>query len=371
MLKLFDSKKYIILLYKKYWWLTPVTIFLVWRIFLEIIGQYFYNLDLAKYSNTIWWRWDSDWYGSIVQHGYGLRAGLQSNVTFFPLYPLLWKIVALVTKWPNHISALIASNLLALGSFVIFYRWLSVVWGEVVAKRGLLALAVFPTSFFLISVYSESTLLFLVVLMFLFVERGKWRLAAFMSLFASATRPVGIFLWPVLFCLWFFKIKNTKIINKVDFWSIIILPPIGILLFSLYLWVEFGDALAWLHGQGNYGRNLVFPHRLLYAYVVNIILRGEYWVRHLIEMVALLLIVVCLPKLKKIDPVYVLFAVLNLLPSLFSNTLTSIQRFVLIIAPIFIVIAKQKNFIYILYLVLSFLLLVFGMVQFVNLKWAG
>ncbi len=371
MLKLSDLKNYIIFLYKKYWWLTPLTIFFVWRIFLEVTGQYFCHLDSIKFSNTIWWRWDSDWYGSIVQHGYYLRAGLQSNVTFFPLYPLLWKMVALVTKWPNHISALVVSNLLTLGSFVIFYRWLSVIWGEVIAKRGLMALAVFPTSFFLISVYSESTLLFLVVSMFLFVERGKWRLAAFMALLASAARPVGIFLWPVLFCLWFFKKKNNKTINKVDSLSIIILPPIGLLLFSFYLWVEFGDALAWLHGQGNYGRNLIFPHRLLYAYVVNIIVRGEYWVRHLAEMAALVLVIFCLPKLKKINPAYVLFAILNLIPSLFSNTLTSIQRFVLVIAPIFIVVARQKNFIYILYLVSSFSLLVFSMAQFVNLKWAG
>lgn len=371
MSKLFASKKFIIFVYKKYWWSTPVTIFLVWRIFLEIVGQYFCNLDLIRYSNTIWWRWDSDWYGSIVQYGYGLRAGLQSNVTFFPLYPMLWKMVVLATKWPNHISALVVSNLLALGSFVIFYRWLSVVWGEVVAKRGLIALAVFPTSFFLISVYSESTLLFLLVSMFLLVERSKWRWAAFMALLASATRPVGIFLWPVLFCLWFFKIKNTKMVNKFDFWLIIILPPIGLLLFSLYLWVEFGDALAWLHGQGNYGRNLILPHRLLYAYVANIIVRGEYWARHLVEMAALLLVVVCLPKLKRIHPAYVLLVVLNLLPSLFSNTLTSIQRFILVITPIFIVIAKQKNWIYFIYLILSFLLLVFSVIQFVNLRWVG
>ena len=34
-----------------------------------------------------WARWDSGWFMTIVEHGYRLNRGGQSNVAFFPLYP--------------------------------------------------------------------------------------------------------------------------------------------------------------------------------------------------------------------------------------------------------------------------------------------
>ncbi len=376
MSKLTIFKNNILVLYNKYWWLIPLTIFLIWRIVLELIGQYFYwsnisDLKLINYSQNIWWRWDSDWYNSIATHGYNLRTELQSNVTFFPLYPLLWKITNTLTCLSNYTSALLVSNTLALGSFVVFYRWLSIVWGNSIARRGLIALAIFPTSFFLISVYSESTLLFLVGSLFLLSEKGKWKLAAVSALLASAARPVGIFLWPILFWLWFYKTKNTSDRSKFDLYSILILPPLGMILFSLFFWYKFDDPILWLHGQQNYGRNFVLPPHLIYAYLVDIVSRGEFWIRHLFEMAALLFVVSCLPKLKKLHPVYAFLAVLNLLPSLFSNTLTSIQRFTLMIVPVFVIVAMQRKSIYILYLFISFSILILSLYEFINFNWAG
>lgn len=376
MSKIIILKNKILVLFTKNWWLTPLTIFLIWRISLEIIGQFFYWINISSlrsinYSQSIWWRWDSDWYGTIVNYGYNLGNGQQPNVTFFPLYPLLWKIVMTVTRLPNYLSALLVSNSLALGSFIIFYHWLSIVWGDLVAKRGLVALAIFPTSFFLLSVYSESTLLFLIVSMFLLSAREKWIGAAAVALLASAARPVGVFLWPILFWLWYEKNKDVDKKNKTDILSIIFLPPLGLLFFSLYMWNRFGDPLVWLHGQGSYGRNLISPIRLLTAYCKNIFTLGEFWVRHLFEMAAMLFVVGCLPKLKKLHPVYAFLAVLNLLPSLFSNTLTSIQRFTLMIVPVFVIVAMQRKSIYILYLFISFFLLIFSIYQFINFNWAG
>jgi len=376
MSKLTIFRNNILVFYNKYWWLTPLTIFLIWRILLELMGQYFYWINISdlksiNYSQNIWWHWDSGWYGSIANNGYILKSGLQSNVTFFPLYPLLWKIIATITGLPNYFNALLVSNTLALGSFIIFYRWLSIVWGNSIARRGLIALAVFPTSFFLISAYSESTLLFLIGSIFILSEKGKWKLAAVSALLASAARPVGIFLWPVLFGLWFYKTKNTSNRSKSDLYSILILPPLGMILFSLFFWFKFDDPLLWLHGQQNYGRNFVLPPHLIYAYLVDIVSRGEFWLRHLAEISALFLAIVCLPKLKKIHPVYALFVVLNILPSLFSNTLTSIQRFVLILLPIYIIIAKQNKIVYFIYLFLSVSLLIFSVNQFVNFNWVS
>lgn len=376
MLEIQQIKSDLVNLNKKYWWLMPLTIFLVWRVLLEIIGQYSYRINLSElsfksFSQNIWWRWDSSWYASIANQGYSLPVGQQPNVTFFPLYPLIWKFFRFISGFSNYISGLFVSNILALGSFIILYRWLLIVWNEKIAKKSLLALAVFPTSFFLISVYSESTLLILLASAFLLSEYGKWKWVALTALLASAARPVGILLWPTFMWLWFSKTKDSEDKKKSDFLLLLILPPIGILLFSFFLWYQVGDPIAWLHGQGSYGRNLASPFKLLYAYSKNIATQQEFWLRHLFEMVFLFFIIICLPKLKKINPAYLFFTILNLLPSFFSNTFTSIQRFALLIVPIFVVVAMQKRWVYFMYICISTVLLVFCIYQFVNFNWAG
>jgi hypothetical protein len=51
-----------------------------------------------------WFRhWDADWYLSIVLCGYSYDPHAQSNVAFFPLYPLLIRLVGEVV--PNFALA--------------------------------------------------------------------------------------------------------------------------------------------------------------------------------------------------------------------------------------------------------------------------
>ena len=88
-------------------------------------------------------------------------------------------------------------------------------------------------------------------------------------------------------------------------------------------------------------------------------------------MASLLFVVCCLPRLYKIRPVHAFFAILNLLPDLFSNTLNSLQRYVLMIIPMFVVVAIQKKWIYYLYLYFSCMLLILSISAFVTFNWAG
>ena len=42
--------------------------------------------------------WDSQWFGSVFTLGYQYNPAAQSNIAFFPLYPLVTKIVSLFTE---------------------------------------------------------------------------------------------------------------------------------------------------------------------------------------------------------------------------------------------------------------------------------
>lgn len=359
---------------EKKWWLTPVYIFLIWRIALELTGRLVYVSALSPWLSDpyppLWARWDSGWYSLIVRNGYMIHDGAMSNLTFFPLYPLLWKVVSLLGV-PNFISGLIVSNILAFVGILIYYRWTLEAFRKKIALRALVALLVFPSSFFLITAYSESTLFFLSALFLLFAHRKKWFAAALLAACASAARPVGVLLWPTLSAMWLISNNFRPERKWKEILSIILLPPAGLILFSFYLSYTTGDSLAWLHGQSSAGRELGAPLKLIYAYCVNILSRGDYWLRHLSEIAALIFIVSLFRRLYRINPAFCFLALLNILPSLLSNTFTSIQRFVLMIVPIFVAIAQQRKFVFTLYVLICIPLLVLSISQFVNWRWAG
>src|SRR5258706_5842641 len=95
-----------------------------------------------------------------------------------------------------------ASNCIFLVSLFVFYKIIRFDYPKKVAYLSLVALLVFPTSFFFGSVYTESLFLFLSLLSFYFARKKWWILAGISGMLLSGTRIVGIAIFPVL--LWEF-----------------------------------------------------------------------------------------------------------------------------------------------------------------------
>ncbi len=153
---------------------------------------------------------------------------------------------------------------------------------------------------------------------------------------------------------------------------LVLLPPLGLIIFSLYLWPLKGDPLAWLNGQSLGGRSLAWPLPMLKAYWENIINFGNLWSIHLEELAALFFVIVLLPTITKLNKGFGVFTLLSILPPLFTNTLTSFPRFVLIIIPAFLVIGLIKNrWAYWSYIIVCLPWLIWGIINFVTWQWAG
>jgi hypothetical protein len=90
------------------WWLYPVAVFTLSRLVVmlaAVLGQTWLTIpsDPAFYRThpespllDAAARWDSAFYLEIARQGYSLTVGEPSSVAFFPLYPLLLKVAALV-----------------------------------------------------------------------------------------------------------------------------------------------------------------------------------------------------------------------------------------------------------------------------------
>ncbi|MGH2861966.1 MAG: mannosyltransferase family protein [Solirubrobacteraceae bacterium] len=143
-------------------------------------------------------RWDSVHYLTIAEHGYNTA----SNTVFFPLYPLLIKVVTWVTS-----SYVISGLLVSVGSFAVslllLHRLVREELGDRAADATVLLLAFSPLSLFFTAIYTESLFLSLCLGAFLLARRGRWGWAGIAASAATLTHiegvlliaPLAIFYW--------------------------------------------------------------------------------------------------------------------------------------------------------------------------------
>lgn len=136
-------------------------------------------------------RFDSSFYLDIAAHGYGTASS--GRVAFFPLYPLLIRLLEPLTRSPVLAGFLISAAAL-LVALVLLHRLTELELGRRAADATILLLAFAPLSFFFTAIYTESLFLLLSVASMLAARQGRWRLACGLGALATLTRPTGILL---------------------------------------------------------------------------------------------------------------------------------------------------------------------------------
>lgn len=134
--------------------------------------------------------WDGDIYRKIASGGYTELW----QAAFFPLFPLLAHLLALVTGGNVVLASVIIANAACLGAFGLLRVLVEQELGRAVARRTLFYMAIFPVSFFLMAAYAESLFLLLSVGAFVALRRERWVVAGVLIALATLTRPVGILL---------------------------------------------------------------------------------------------------------------------------------------------------------------------------------
>jgi hypothetical protein len=191
--------------------------------------------------------WDGRIYREILLHGYTYDPETGSTIGFFPAYPLLaWLVMRLTCASPELALVLTANACLA-GTFVLLAAYLrqrETTGRSIAATWVLLALGLFPTTFFFRMAYSESLLLLLTVLSLYAMERG-WSLllTAVIVGVATAVRPVGIgLLLPFLFYL---RKRSQTVPGFVARCAYLVpLGCWGLAAFILYQQIAFNEPLA-------------------------------------------------------------------------------------------------------------------------------
>jgi hypothetical protein len=200
--------------------------------------------------------WDGLEYAAIAERGYSYQRDRQSDVAFFPAYPLGARWLSLLTGLSVSVSLVVFAHACLLGAFVLFYAYARLRVPSEDATHAdfvLLAMGLWPTGMFFRMGYSESLFLLVTIAAMYAMERGARPIWPGLIVgLATACRPVGIaLLGPLALYLWRRAHEggdgNLPRARAAFTLSAMVYLPIacwGIAGFMLFQHLEFGDALA-------------------------------------------------------------------------------------------------------------------------------
>jgi hypothetical protein len=154
--------------------------------------------------------WDAAWYRDIAQAGYGgvPKVGLR----FFPLFPLISRVVSWLPGVSAGTAVVVVSNVSALVVGVLVYELARREGRDHdLARRAVWILYLAPTAFVLVMGYAEATLMVATVVVLLALRSRRWWIAAVAGVLAGLTRPVGLLLVvPAVFEVWRARATATR-----------------------------------------------------------------------------------------------------------------------------------------------------------------
>lgn len=191
----------------------------------------------------IWERWDAPHFFEVARYGYGPPAD-PARIVIFPLFPALVAVGSLLAE--PLVAGMAIAFVATIASAIGLYRLIRMDANRETARRGVLAMSVFPTAFSLVAPYSEAVFLAFGIWAFLFARQGRWREAGLCAFFAGLARIHGVFLLPALAVEYWLTRRR---IGRDAAWLILgIGGPIVYLAINL---ATFGDPLYFLGIQSS------------------------------------------------------------------------------------------------------------------------
>ena len=142
--------------------------------------------------DALWNHWDTRHYIGIAQEGYTSVGDERLRLVFFPLYPLLMRLLSPLTGGSVFLAGMLISRLCAMGCAALLYELAVRTYG---AREARLAVAYFllsPMSVFLNCCYTEALFLLLTLGAMVLLRRGHPWLAALCGMGSALTRMPGV-----------------------------------------------------------------------------------------------------------------------------------------------------------------------------------
>ena len=329
--------------------------------------------DSTPWYLGIWYQWDANWYMSIIDGGYDWVVGEQSNVAFFPLYPLTVHVAGWLLGGRFLLAGMLLSSIYALAGFMFVYRLVREDYGDEIAGRTVWFLAIFPTAIFFSTLYTESLFLLTSVASFYYARRGRWAAAGIWGFLAALTRVTGLFLLIPL--LWEYLSQRSFSPSRLRpslLW--LALLPAGLLVYIAYLQVAFEEPLAFVETQvAGWGHQVTSFSATIYSDMKLLIWNWEFWVIYELLTIVFFAAMIVVGYRKRLPASYLIYMALSLMIPMAGGTSRSLSRYILVVFPVFIIMAMvtEKRSLRLAVSGVSIVLLAISTAAFVTGRWVA
>jgi len=225
-----------------------ISLHLIFLFFLYFILSFFGFIE-AHPANYNLVQWDAKWFSNIVDYGYSLFPDEPSNIAFFPLFPVVWRI----TQFSPVLISLLNLLFMLLG-FILLKKTYNF------NNKELLLMLSIPSIFFCYTPYSEG-LFFLSGSILLYGLKKDFNIALLGMFMLGLSRSVFLISIPVILYSILYNVGPNQNNKKLFIQSsLLILVSLMSLLFSQFIqYIESGTYFTFFETQKEWGRILSLP----------------------------------------------------------------------------------------------------------------
>jgi hypothetical protein len=281
--------------------------------------------------------WDADWYDAIADQGYGRLPN--EAVRFFPLFPMLGRVLGWAFAGNQGLALIVIANLAALAGGMLFYRLaLEETGDQRLATRAAWFFALFPGAFVLVWGYAEGLMLVALIGAFLALRRHAWWVVAGLGVAAGLARPLGLFL--VLPVAWEATRdwRDTTGRERLARLAAVAGAPVGVLSYLAYTAARGSGFFDPLTEQSPYRGAVTDPVSRL-AHAVGDMVTPDRLGDAVHPPMALLMVFLTIVVIRKLPVRYALFTVPVVLVSLSAESFNSLERYGLNAFPLILALA--------------------------------
>jgi len=306
--------------------------------------------------------WDSGWYLKIAEHGYDntypnlppdhllCNSGTnfcQRNFAFFPAYPVMMRLTSDATGLNINFSGVLISNIAFVIASMVLYKFAFELFDRKTAKFSLFALWLWPAGYIFSGIMTESLYLLLLISICYLVFRKKYLAAGILGALITATRNTGILVIIPMLLLYLYQDKQITLSNwkKVDkkFVLSLVLVPVGLIIFMLYLQNRVGDPLAFITIQKYWQKPVLDLNPLFGIYFAIFDHRFENsLIFHFYDLVYFLgtILLFWFALAKKAIPFGLSVILTFLLVPISAGTLLAVSRYSAVLFPVYLLLGK-------------------------------